>query len=143
MRRPRPPFALALPALLLALGAGCTVSRVRVNPHLAGLDATWIAPGRTTRAEVIERLGMPPPVGRVENAPAYVSDDTLRWLATDTRIWELRVGYIVTPIFRHARTVAADDLLVRFDARGVVRGLSRVRRRGGRVEVLDFRGALP
>lgn len=143
MRLARPVAALGVLLPLLALGAGCVVSRVRINPHLADLETAWIEPGRTTYTQVIDRLGMPPPVGRVDDAPASVSGETLRWLATDTRIWELRVGYIVTPIFRRARTMAADDLLVRFDARGVVRGLSRVRRRGGRVEVLDFRGALP
>lgn len=126
--------------LALALCAGCSFSRIRTNPEVAELETGWIVPGQTTFREVAGRLGMPPPVGRADDAPAYVSAEALHWLSTDTKTFELKVGYIVSPIFRWSRTVAADDLLIRFDEAGRVRLISRTRRRGDTVEVLDFRG---
>lgn len=44
---------------LLAL-SGCTFSRTVVNGYVRELDTSWIKPGKTTRPEVIARLGMPP-----------------------------------------------------------------------------------
>lgn len=46
--------------LALALLSGCTFSRTVVNGHVRAMDTAGIVPGRTTRAEVIARLGMPP-----------------------------------------------------------------------------------
>lgn len=130
-------------ALVVALCGGCTFSRVRTNPEVADLETAWIVPGTTTYREVVGRLGMPPPVGQADSAPAFVSAETLHWLSTDTRIFELKVGYIVSPIFRRSRTAAADDVLIRFDNAGVVRQVSRTRRRGDETTVLDFREARP
>ncbi len=128
---------------LLAGCVGCTCSRVVTNPEVAGLSTAWVEPGRTTYAEVVRRLGMPPPVGQVDDVPAYVSAEMLHWRSLDTRVWELHFGYLVSPIFRRSRQVAADDVLIRFDAAGVVSLVSRVRRRGDGFEVVDFREAAP
>ena len=106
--------------LVAALCGGCTFSRVRTNPEVANLETAWIVPGTTTYREVVGRLGMPPPVGQADSAPAFVS-----------------------PIFRRSRTVAADDVLIRFDDAGVVRQVSRTRQRGEETEVLDFREVKP
>ena len=129
--------------LAAALCGGCSFSRVRTNPEVANLETAWIVPGVTTWREVVGRLGMPPPVGSADSAPAYVSDEMLHWVSTDSRIFELKIGYVVSPIFRRARTVAADDVLIRFDEAGRVRLVSRTRRRGGETTVLDFREARP
>lgn len=69
----------ALPARcrLLALGllaafvAGCTCSRVRINEGIEQLDSAWIIPGQTTFEEVITRLGLPPPAGKVDDVALY------------------------------------------------------------------------
>jgi len=51
---------LSAVALALALLSGCTFSRTVVNGHVRNMDVSWIEPGKTTRADVIARLGMPP-----------------------------------------------------------------------------------
>ncbi len=128
---------------VLLLCAGCTISRVQTNRGLERLETAWIEPGVTTVTEVIERLGFPPPVGRADDAPAYISSDSLHWMSTDTRRWTLALGYIVTPIFEWSRTVARHDLLIRFDEHNRVLQISRVQRLGGEVTVLEFREAKP
>lgn len=45
---------------LLAALAGCSFSRTVVNGYVRDLDTSWIEAGKTTRAEVIARLGRPP-----------------------------------------------------------------------------------
>ncbi len=130
-------------APLLLLCAGCTVSRICSNPGLEHMDTAWIQPGVTTLDEVVQRLGFPPPVGRADDAPAYLSSETLHWLSTDTRHRKLAIGYVITPIFEYSRTVAAHDLLIRFDENGRVQQLSRVQRTGDKITLLEFREVQP
>lgn len=133
---------VALLLLSLALGGGCTFARIRTNRNVETLDTSWIRPGETTYAQVIERLGLPPPVGRADDAPAYLSSDALHYVSMDTRTFKLEVGYIVTPAFERTRSLPAHDILIRF-REGVVCQVSRIRRRGGDVEVLEFREVAP
>lgn len=51
---------LSAVALAMALFTGCTFSRTVVNGHVRHMDTSWIEPGKTTRADVVARLGMPP-----------------------------------------------------------------------------------
>lgn len=134
-------FPLALGATLLLLG-GCAFARVRTNRGVEALETAWIRPGVTTYAEVLDRLGFPPPVGRADDTPAWLSSDALHYVSLDTRTFRLEFGYVFTPIFERTRTVPSHDLLIRF-REGVVSQVSRVRRRGGEVEVLEFREATP
>jgi len=53
-------FRFSAAVLVLMLLTGCMFSRTVVNGHVRKMDTSWIEPGRTTRAEVIARLGMPP-----------------------------------------------------------------------------------
>jgi len=53
-------FRLSASVLALALLTGCTFSRSVVNGHVRRLDTSWIEPGKTTRADIIARLGRPP-----------------------------------------------------------------------------------
>ncbi len=129
--------------LLLSLLAGCTISRTQTNRDIEQLDTAWIVPGVTTATEVIERLGFPPPVGRADDAPAYISSNSLHWLSTDTRLYKLSLGYIITPIFEWSRTVARHDILIRFDENDRVIQLSRVQRHGDEVKILEFREVAP
>lgn len=138
MMRGLPP---ALGAALLLLG-GCTFARVRTNRGVERLETAWIRPGETTYAEVLDRLGLPPPVGRADDTPAWLSSDALHYVSLDTRTFRLELGYILTPLFERTRTVPSHDLLIRFRG-SVVSQVSRVRRRGGEMEVLEFREAAP
>lgn len=133
--------AVAL-ALLAPAGGGCTFARVRTNRGVEALETAWIRPGETTYGEVLARLGLPPPVGRADDAPAWLSSDALHYVSMDTRIFRLELGYVVTPLFERTRSLPAHDILIRF-REGVVCQVSRVRRRGGKAEVLEFREAAP
>lgn len=128
---------LLLPLALTA--AGCRIARTSANDAVARLDTAWIVPGETTFREVVKRLGLPPPVGKADDVPAYISADSLHYIALDTRSYRLDFGYIVTPTFEYTRTRLSHDILIRFDAEGRVTHLSRVRDLGEGCEVLEYR----
>ena len=133
---------LALAALTASV-AGCTCSRIRINEGIEQLDSAWIIPGQTTFEEIIARLGLPPPAGKVDDVALYLSDDLLHWVSTDTFTTKLELGYILTPLFERSRTVVAHDLMICFDDRRVVSRLSRTARDGQKVQVLEYREATP
>lgn len=122
---------------LAALAGGCRFAREVVNPHVRELDTAWIRPGRTTRAEIVDRLGMPPMVRELGG----VGKDSFRWTCCDTFTRTLEAGYIVTPTFERGRERFAEDILIRFDDRGVVTLVSRTRTRYDRIEVVEWREA--
>ena len=84
---------LALVAIL-PLG-GCTFSRAVVNPRVRDIDTSWIVPGKTTRRDVIDRIGYPPHVRELGG----VKPKSFRWTTYDLSTQTLAVGYIVTPTF--------------------------------------------
>lgn len=133
---------LALAALTASV-AGCTCLRIRINEGIEQLDSAWIIPGQTTFEEIIARLGLPPPAGKVDDVALYLSDDLLHWVSTDTFTTKLELGYILTPLFERSRTVVAHDLMICFDDRRVVSRLSRTARDGQKVQVLEYREATP
>ena len=47
---------------MLALGGCTSFTRTVVNGHVRDIDTAWIEPGRTTRDEVIGRIGRPPSI---------------------------------------------------------------------------------
>lgn len=122
---------------LSAFAGGCRFAREIVNPHVRDLDTAWIQPGRTTRAEVVDRLGMPPTVRELGG----VRKDSFRWTCCDTFTRTLEAGYIVTPTFERGHERFAEDILIRFDDRGVVTLVSRTRTRGDRIEAVEWREA--
>lgn len=129
--------------LLAALAAGCTCSRVRINAGIESLDSAWIVPGQTTFEEVIARLGLPPPAGKVDDVALYLSDDLLHWVSTDTFTAKLEFGYFFTPLFERSRTVVAHDLMICFDERRVVSRISRTANDGRVVRLLEYREVTP
>ena len=129
---------LALMALA-AVCAGCHFRREVVNAHVRDIDTSWIEPGRTTRADVAARIGMPSAVGRAGG----VRKDAFRWVMVDTREQGLEVGYVLTPTFERGVERHAEDILVRFDDRGVVTLVSRTRLVDGEVRQLEYREAKP
>lgn len=125
----------ALCALLVS--CGCTFSRSVVNPHHARHDTSWIVPGRTTRAEVVERFGLPP-TGKDGSG---VKEGSLRYLTADEKTGRLEIGYIITPTFEIARERHRHDILITFDDDGVVTLVSRTKNVNGKNRLLDFREA--
>ncbi|MEG1480169.1 MAG: hypothetical protein RSD41_04105 [Kiritimatiellia bacterium] len=116
---------------------------MKSNERIEKLETSWIVPGVTTDREVLQKLGLPPPVGRADDSPAYLSAESLRYCSQDTRIWKLQLGYILTPIFEQTNTVIAHDISIRFKD-GIVTQISRVRRRAlGAPEILEFREVTP
>lgn len=129
---------MRLIAFLLIGGvlSGCTFSRAIVNAHVRDLDTTWIELGRTTRADVIARLGLPP----VSHDGGGIGKNSLRWVCGDTFTGTLEAGYIVTPTFEKGRAHWAHDLLILFDDADVVSLVSRTASGdGNEVRVLEWR----
>lgn len=127
-------LAVLLP--VCALFCGCTFSRAVVNAHVRDMDTSWIVPGRTTRAEVIARIGLPP----VSREGGGIGKNALRWVCGDTFTGTLEVGYIVTPTFEKGRAHWAHDLLILFDEADVVSLVSRTASEDGdKVRVLEWR----
>ena len=127
-------LAVLLP--VCALFCGCTFSRAVVNAHVRDMDTSWIVPGRTTRADVIARLGLPP----VSHEGGGIGKNSLRWVCGDTFTGTLEAGYIVTPTFEKGRAHWAHDLLILFDDADVVSLVSRTSSDdGNEVRVLEWR----
>lgn len=114
---------------------GCTFSREIVNPQLRELDTSWIEPGKTTKAEVVKRIGLPPSVREVSG----LGKNSFHWITSDTFTGRLELGYIVTPTFERGRIHDAEDLMVIFDDRDVVKLVSRTRDNGEKIEILEWK----
>jgi len=157
--------------LLMALLAGCSFSRTVVNGHVRDMDTQWIEPGKTTKKEVVARLGIPPSlvgakgvrpgsnaamgillgqrgggglaaVGtEAEGHFAANASRTFRWYASDTNDRKFEGGWIVHPTFSASVNRRSHDIFVRFDTNDVVRLISRTELRDGKVTVLEWREA--
>jgi len=125
-----------LTLLTIAL-SGCRFSREIVNPYVRDLDVSWIRPGTTTREEIVRKMGMPPTVRGLGG----VTKDSFRWSSIDTFSRSFEGGYIVTPTFESANEAFDDDILIRFDEKGIVVLVSRTQTRGGETRLVDWREA--
>lgn len=122
--------------LTLVWSAGCKFDRTVVNEHVRRLDTSWIVPGETTRADVIDRLGVSPSL----QEGGGVTGNSFRWICADTFTGSFEGGYIVSPTFARGTMHYAEDILVVFDSRGVVELLSRTRCRDGKtVEIVEWK----
>lgn len=108
---------------LAFLAGGCTFARVVTNDAVRDMRTDWIVPGRTTRAEVLARLG--PPAAATDRSRT-MSDRMCRYIRTDTRSAKLEARFIVTPTFERTRTRLTEDILAEFDDHGTVTRISRV-----------------
>jgi len=157
--------------LLTAILSGCTFSRVVVNGYVRDLATAWIEPGKTTKAEIVARLGIPPSLvgakgvrpgsnevmgmllgrGDAGGAPAVGTEAeghfranasrTFRWYASDTAVRMFEGGWIVYPTFSDSVSRRSHDIFIRFDEQDVVRLVSRTELRDGAVTVLEWREA--
>lgn len=129
--------AFIIPAVLASFVAGgCHFSRAVVNPHHRTHNTSWIEPGKTTRAEVIERIGLPPSTIQGRGG---IKDDSFRWLTRDTFTGTLEAGYIVTPTFEVSRERYQHDLLITFDDHGIVQRVSRTETVNGVTRIHEWR----
>ena len=123
--------------LALALSAGCTFRRATVNDYVRDLDTSWIKPGVTTRDDVIARLGVSPS----DKEGGGVTENSFRWICSDSRGDIFEFGYILTPTFARTRRHFAEDILILFDDRGVVKLLSRTRGAGDKLRLVEWKEA--
>lgn len=157
---------LTVPLLCLVL-AGCSFSRTVTNGYVRQLDTSWIRPGVTTRADIVERFGRPPALtgikgergntggalgllmGRSGGAPAIgmsaegesegAAANTFRWYCGDSDLRMFEGGWIVTPTFSKQRQRRGHDILILFDEKDVVKLLSRTELRDGQVRILEWK----
>ena len=129
--------AAIITAMLIAF-TGCRFARTVVNEYVKDLDTTWIRPGVTTREEIKSRMGVCPSTkeggGLTPTSFSSVCSDSF------TRTFE--AGYFVTPTFERGNRHYAEDILILFDERGIVKLLSRTRSRDGvHVEIIEWKEA--
>lgn len=115
---------------------GCSFSRSVVNGHVRDIDTSWIEPGRTTRDEIIRRIGASPSM----KEGGGITPNAFRWVMSDSFTGRLEVGYVVTPTFERGTMHFAEDILVLFDDAGVVTLLSRTRSKDGKdIELVEWK----
>ena len=128
---------IVMTALLLAL-TGCRFGRVVVNEYVKDLDTTWIRPGVTTREEIKSRMGVCPST----KEGGGITQNSFRWVCNDSFTRTFEAGYFVTPTFERGDQHYAEDILILFDERGIVKLLSRTRSRDGvNVEIVEWKEA--
>lgn len=158
---------------LLAL-AGCSFTRTVVNAHVRDIDTRWIEPGRTTRDDVLSRIGRPPattgvkdanvPVGLLDGQARHylecltirprgidakdedvdaVGDRAFHWFCADSYDGRFEGGKWIIPTFSTGHVRRAYDILILFDATGVVSLVGRTEVRDDKVCVLEWREAKP
>lgn len=118
-------------AAALALG-GCSFSRTVINRNVQWTDTSWIVPGKTTRAEVIERIGYPEMVP--EAGINGIADTHFRYSCKD--MYERAfLGKVVS----RTQGGYSYDVLIVFDEQGVVNLISRSTKEAGKVRVIEHR----
>ena len=126
-------------AVLLALaaaGTGCTFDRTVINRDVRDIDTSWIVPGRTTREEIVAKIGLPP---TVKDVGIGISKNSMRWVSVDTYEKKFEAGYILTPTFSDSVGFYSHDLLITFDDAGTVTLVSRTKGNGEKVELVEWR----
>ena len=153
---------IALTGAALAF-VGCSFSRTVVNGHVRELDSSWIRPGRTTKSEVVARMGRPPSILGVREGMARYYDDYLalwpkgvdmegedvdgpemnafRWSCYDSFSGSFEGGHWIIPTFAKGGCHRAHDLLILFDRDDVVSLVSRTELVDDRVRILEWREA--
>ena len=157
--------ACCIASLALCALFGCSFTREVVNGYVRDLDTSWIAPGRTTRDEIIARMGRPPAVlGVGQHAGDGLSQffaqrlsvrpsgmdakgedvdatglSVFRWTAVDSREGAFEAGYWIVPKFSNGVLHRRHDILVLFDERGVVKLMSRTAVVDGKVRILEWK----
>ena len=107
--------------LLGALASGCSVVRITLNTPLTPADVAFIVPGRTTLAEVVDKLGSPDSFNNSSTGIVSV----YRFL--DMKYARVNFGYLarpwspVDPDLIFSRTgFGTDAFQVFYDSNGVV-----------------------
>ena len=153
--------------LLAVIAGGCSFSRTVTNGFVRQMDTSWIEPGKTTREDIVNRLGYPPAMtgikgerggtsgaigtlmGQDGGHPAIGMDteaesvgsaqSVFRWYCGDSNRKMFEGGWFVYPTFSRQRQQRGHDIYILFDEKGVVKLLSRTELRDGCVRLLEWK----
>ena len=159
--------ARLIAALLGVAAGGCSFSRTVSNGFVRQMDTSWIEPGKTTREDIVNRLGYPPAMtgikgerggtsgaigtllGQNGGHPAVgmnteaesegTAPNSFRWYCGDSALKMFEGGWFVYPTFSRQHQQRGHDIYVLFDERGMVKLLSRTELRDGRVRLLEWK----
>lgn len=126
--------------VLLLPCTGCIISRVTANGHVRSMKTDWIEPGKTTRGQIIAKLGYP---SAQPGEGGGAAQDQLRYQSLDTRSYIFEGGIFLSPTFEKTVTRSRHDILITFDKQGVVKRISRVEDDSGAIRVLEYRETKP
>ncbi len=135
--------ARLLPLIGLTLLSGCMVKHTSANQQVRSTDFSWITPGQTTRAQIIGRIGPPPPFGSKNQTQLAIPPNSLHYLAFDERLRVLSLGYILSVNFIWGWGDSSEDIYIWFDQTGTVRRISHTRQDDDTISVVRFQEAQP
>ena len=153
--------------LLAVVAGGCSFSRTVTNGFVRQMDTSWIEPGKTTREDVVNRLGYPPAMTGIkgerggtsgaigtlmgqdgghpaigmdtEAESAGTAQNSFRWYCGDSNRKMFEGGWLVYPTFSRQRLQRGHDIYILFDEKGVVKLLGRTELRDGHVRLLEWK----
>lgn len=110
---------LAAALALLAAAPGCTITRVYRGSPLRAAPGSALAPGETTKAEVLRAFGPPDGLARQSDGDVFV----YRYERTNTNTLRIEEPVFTGfELFRYTRSVEKhDSLVVLFGRDGVLR----------------------
>lgn len=126
----RPALKCALAGLLTLGLTACAWHRTEINEDVHALDPTGLVVGKTTRLELIQQLGLPPPDFPEEAGTRGVSRDYLRYATFEQRCF--RIGLmqmaLITP-FRWCNAERTYEIGAEFDEDGILSALTETTRK--------------
>ncbi len=120
-----PPHVILACLMVLAL-AGCTFHRTQSNHQLRELDPESIKIGESTWHDVLDKLG-PPSGGTVEKIRAGTSMMAFHYACADQKSFNVVLAYLLSLPFKWTDKQMGFELIVEFDAKGVVADVYAVR----------------
>ena len=137
----RAPIRCALAGLLVLGLTACSFHKLRINEGVDLLEPEKLVVGQSTRLEVIQSLGLPPPDFPEEAGTRGVSRDYLRYGVYERRCF--RIGFentlLISP-FRWCADERVHEIGVEFDESGILRGITETTRK---VPWVPFQSAGP
>lgn len=130
-------FALLISAQILLIG--CSAGRITANRHVRDMDFTWVKPGQTTRDQIIDKMGLPPPFGSENLTELAYTSNALHYLAFDVHERAISLDYYFAVNFDWGWEDATDDIYIWLDDKDIVQRISHVQRRDDKVKLMLFK----
>lgn len=127
---------------LLAVGlTACSFHKLRINEGVDFLEPEKLVVGQSTRLQVIQSLGLPPPDFPEELGTRGVSRDYLRYGVFEQRCFTIGFQQVllITP-FRWCAAERVHEIGVEFDQNGILTGITETTRK---VPWVPFQSAGP